>query len=138
MSQYQQLTAHIVAMNRKVTTLVENIAESGSACLITMVQGNVLAIGVGHWVIASQTGLVAGAASVAALSVAKTENRWAIAGILGVVTAIVDYFIHPSMIGDNLTEALITGTGAAALSLIIHELVVRYRRRTASAGEAAG
>lgn len=137
-SQYQQLAAHTVAMNRKVSTLVENIAESGSACLITMVQGNVLAIGIGHWVVASQTGLVAGATSVAALAVANTDNRWAIAGILGAVTAIVDYFIHPSMIGDNLTEALITGTGAAALSLIVHELVVRYRRWKASAREAAG
>lgn len=125
-------------MNRKVSTLVENIAESGSACLITMVQGNVLAIGIGHWVVASQTGLFAGAASVAALALAKTDNRWAVSGILGVVTAVVDYFVHPGMIGGAATEAIITGAGAAALSLIIHELVSRIRRLRASAPESIG
>ena len=125
----------IVATNRKLSTLVENIAESGSACLITMVQGNVLAIGISHWVIASQTGLVAGAASAAALALAKTDNRWAVAGILGVVTAVVDYFIHPGMIGGAATEAIITGAGAAALSLVVHVLVSRIRRRRASARE---
>lgn len=128
----------IVATNRKVSTLVENIAESGSACLITMVQGNVLAIGISHWVIASQTGLVAGAASAAALALAKTDNRWAVAGILGVVTAVVDYFIHPGMIGGAATEAIITGAGAAALSLVVRVLVSRIRRRRASARESTG
>jgi hypothetical protein len=116
-------------MNKKVTTLAENIAESGAACLITMVQGNVLAVGISHWVIASQTGLVAGAASVAALTVAKTDNRWAVAGILGMVTAVVDYFIHPGMIGSAATEAMITGAAAAGLSLVVHELVTSIRRR---------
>lgn len=119
----------IIAMNRKVSTLLENIAESGSACLITMVQGNVLAIGISHWIVASQTGLFAGAASVGALALAKTDNRWAVAGILGGVTAIVDYFVHPGMIGGAATEAIITGAGAAALSLIVHQLVSRARRR---------
>jgi len=118
-------------MKKPVSTLAENIAESGAACLITMAQGNILAVGVSHWVIASQTGLVAGAASVAALTVAKTDNRWAVAGILGAVTAIVDYFIHPGMIGSAVTEALITGAAAACLSLAVHALVSRFRRQRA-------
>ena len=51
------------------------------------------------------------------------------AGILGTVTAVVDYFIHPGMIGSAATEAMITGAAAAGLSLVVHELVTRIRRR---------
>ena len=120
-------------MRKRLGTFAENIAESGAACLITMVQGNVLAMGVSHWVIASQTGLAAGAAAVAALSVANTENRWAVAGILGLATAVVDYFVHPGMFGAAATEAIVTGLAAAALSLVTHSLVSRFRRRKALA-----
>ena len=125
-------------MNRKVSTLAENIAEAGSACLLTMVQGNLLAVGVSHWLIASQTGLVAGAASAAALALIKNDNRWAAAGILGLVTAVVDYFVHPGTIGGAATEAIITGAGAAALSLVVHETISLVRRRRASARDSIG
>lgn len=114
-------------MKKQLGTFAENIAESGAACLITMAQGNVLAVGLSHWVIASQTGLLAGAASVAALSVTRTENRWVIAGVLGIVTAVVDYFMHPGLFGSAATEAIVTGLAAAALSLVAHAAVTRLR-----------
>lgn len=114
-------------MKKQLGTFAENIAESGAACLITMTQGNILAVGVSHWVIASQTGLFAGAASVAALSLTRTENRWVIAGVLGVVTAVVDYFMHPGMFGAAATEAIVTGFAAGALSLAAHAAVTRLR-----------
>ena len=124
-------------MKKKITPFVENIAESGAACLFTMVQGNILALGISHWIIASQTGLVAGTAAAAAITLAKTDNRWILAGILGVSTAIVDYFIHPGMIGEAAaTEAIITGFGAAMLSYAAGSLVVWYRARKAAASQA--
>ncbi len=120
-------------MKNKVTPFIENIAESGAACLLTMVQGNVLALGLSHWIIASQTGLVAGTAAATALTVAKTENRWIVAGALGLATGVVDYFIHPGMIGSAATEAIITGFGAAVLSLATGAAIRAYQARKATA-----
>ena len=123
-------------MKKKITPFIENIAESGAACLFTMVQGNILALGLSHWMIASQTGLVAGTAAATAVTLAKTENRWILAGILGVSTAIVDYFIHPGMIGESAaTEALVTGLGAAVLSYAVGSAMLWYRRRKAASRE---
>ena len=120
-------------MKNKVTPFVENIAESGAACLVTMVQGNLLALGLSHWLIASQTGLLAGTAAATAMTVTKTNNRWIIAGLLGVSTGVVDYFVHPGMIGSAATEAIITGGGAAVLSLGTGAAISAYRSRKARA-----
>ena len=104
--------------SRKFAAFAENASEATVACLVTMVQGNVLALGLSHWIIASQTGITAGAITALALMVWKTGKRWMIALLLGVVTAIVDYHMHPGMIGPVFLEAVITGAGAAALSFI--------------------
>lgn len=118
-------------INKKLGTVLENVAESGAACLVTMVQGNVLALGLSHWLIASQTGLVAGTAAAAALTLARTDNRWIVAALLGVTTALVDYFMHPGSFGWAATEAMVTGAGAAALSLAVGAIL---RRRAARRG----
>ena len=124
-------------MKKKVAPFIENIAESGAACLVTMVQGNLLALGLSHWIIASQTGLVAGTAAATAITLAKTDNRWVLAGILGLSTAIVDYFVHPGMIGEAAaTEAIVTGLGAAVLSYTLGTMVIKigqWRGNTAAA-----
>jgi len=114
-------------MKKKITPFLENIGEATTACLITMVQGNVLALGLTHWIIASQTGLIAGSLASVALIVSHTANRWVIAATLGIITAIVDYFIHPGMIDPVFLEAVITGIGAALLSYVIGT-ILRYRR----------
>lgn len=121
-------------MKNKVTPLVENIAESGAACLVTMVQGNLLALGLSHWLIASQTGIVAGTAATAAIVVAKTDKRWVMAVVLGIATAIVDYVVHPGMFGPIALEAIVTGVGAAVLSLAAGAIVRAVRARKALAG----
>ncbi|MDJ0712132.1 MAG: hypothetical protein QNJ14_17205 [Woeseiaceae bacterium] len=121
-------------MHKKVAPFLENIAESGAACLVTMVQGNLLLLGLSHWITASQTGLVAGTAAATAITLAKTDNRLALAGILGAATAIVDYFVHPGMIGDGAaTEAIVTGLGAAVLSYAAGTILIAIRRRRAAA-----
>ena len=126
-----------MSAKNKVTPFIENIAESGAACLITMVQGNLLLLGLSHWITASQTGLVAGTAAATAITLAKTQNRLALAGILGLSTAIVDYFVHPGMIGDAaVTEAIITGFGAAVLSYAASSLVSWYRARKSATAPA--
>ncbi len=51
-------------MKKKLAPYFEYFAESSTACLVTMVQGNILALGLSHLIIASQTGIVAGAIAI--------------------------------------------------------------------------
>lgn len=116
-------------MNRKITPFLENIGEATAACLITMAQGNFLAFTLTHWMIASQTGLIAGGVASVTLMLAGTNNRWVIAIVLGVATAVVDLFVHPGMSGTAATEAIVTGVGAAGLSYLVGSLWHYFRRR---------
>ena len=119
-------------MKKKLAPYLENIAESGAACLVTMVQGNIFLLALTHWATAAQTGLLAGTAAATAITLAKTENRLILAGILGATTAIVDYFVHPGMIGEHhFIEAIVTGVGAAVLSYTISTIIAIYRERAA-------
>ena len=118
----------------KLVPFVENISESAAACLFTMVQGNVLALGLSHWLIASQTGLVAGLLTGVALMVTHSTRRWVIALILGVITAAVDYVVHPGMFGPQALEAIVTGLGAAVLSLFVSWVLDWRRARAAISG----
>lgn len=114
----------------RLAPFVENIAESTTACLVTMVQGNLLALTVGHWMIASRTGVIAGALASAAILVARTNKRWVVSAALGGVTAVVDYFVHPGQFGPAAMEAVVTGLGAAVLSYVVGALVRRIRARS--------
>lgn len=117
-------------MTRRWIPFVENIAESATACLVTMVQGNFLALSTTHWIIASRTGLIAGAIASAAVLALRTRRRWAVAGVLGVLTAVVDYFVHPGGFGPAAAEAIVTGAGAATLSLVFGAALRKSRQRT--------
>jgi hypothetical protein len=120
-------------MKRRITPVLENVAEATTACLITMAQGNVLAFTVSHWIIASQTGIVAGLLASAAVMLSHTDNRRVIAAILGLATAVVDYAVHPGMFGPVFAEAIATGVGAAALSYIAGTALKRFRTGSAAA-----
>lgn len=115
-------------MNKKVSPFIENISEATVACLITMVQGNVLALGASHLIIASQTGVTAGAVTAITVLLAKTHKRWIVALTLGVTTTVVDYFMHPGMFGSVFTEAIVTGAGAALLSYVASTLIGAMRK----------
>lgn len=121
-------------MKAKLTPIVENVAESTAACLVTMVQGNLLAVGLSHWIIASQTGVVAGAITSVALIATQTDKRWIVALLLGTVTAVVDFLMHPGGFGPVFIEALVTGAGAALLSWIVGS-IYRYLRAGRTAAE---
>ena len=109
-------------MKRRLALLVENVTEAGLACLLAMVQGNVIALTASHWVIASRTGVVAGLVASAALLVIRRLSRWVIAGVLALVTAVVDYFSHPAQFGPFATEAVVTGLAAGGLSLLVAKI----------------
>lgn len=122
-------------MKKKIVPFVENIGEATTACLVTMVQGNVLALTLTHWAIASQTGIVAGLVASAALLMTRTNRRWLIAAVLGIATAGVDYFMHPGMFGSAVTEAIVTGIGAAVLSYVVGLLIRFWKARRTSPAE---
>lgn len=119
-------------MNRKIAPFIEYVAESTTACLVTMVQGNLLAIGVSHLLIASQTGVIAGVATSVGILVARTGKRWIISLVLGVITGVVDFIVHPGMFGSVATEALVTGMGAAVLSYLVGTAIRVVRAQTAA------
>ena len=116
--------------NGKIATLAEGIAESTTACLVMMVQGNVLAITLGHLAIASETGIIAGAVASIVVLTARTRTRWIISAVLGVATAVVDYFVHPGQFGPVFAEALATGLGAGLLSFLLGTAMHRIRARS--------
>jgi len=105
--------------SKQVRPYIENISGATTACLFTMVQGNVLAIGLSHLYIAAQTGIFAGILAATVILFAKLKNRKLVSLLLAVVTAIVDYFVHPGMFGSVATEAIVTGAAAGLLSYII-------------------
>jgi len=101
----------------KLLPYLENVTEAGCACLITMVQGDLLTLGIAHWIIASQTGLIAGAIAGTTIIAAKLRKQWVISLMLGFTTATVDFYVHPgSFSAMAIAEAVVTGVGAALLS----------------------
>ena len=115
-------------MRKKAAPLIECVSESAAACLVTMVQGNLLVLTASHLLIASQTGLIAGTIAAVGILFAKTRNRWLIAVGLGVTTGIVDFYVHPGMFGSVATEAIVTGLAAAILSYLVGT-AIRYFRK---------
>ena len=114
-------------LRQKIEPFIENIGEATAACLITMVQGNLLALTLDHWITASQTGVIAGALTAAAILASKIKQRWIVSSVLGIITAVVDFIIHPGKFGPIFLEAMVTGAGAACLCFLVGLLMDRLR-----------
>ena len=114
-------------MSKKAAPLIEYVSESAAACLVTMVQGNLLAVTASHLLVASQTGLIAGTITAIGIFIAKTRNRWLISAGLGVTTGVVDFYVHPGMFGSLVTEAFVTGLAAAMLSYLVGAAIQYFR-----------
>ena len=117
---------------KKLIPFVEYATESTTACLVTMVQGNILAMTASHLLIASQTGIIAGSVASVAILAARTRTRWIISVTLGLATAAVDFFVHPGMFGPVFMEALVTGVAAALISFLVGTVVQRLREKRAA------
>ena len=113
----------------RVAPYLENVTESGTACLLAMVQGNVFALTAAHWVIASRTGVLSGTIATAALAATRHRNPKAVALVLGAATVVADYLSHPSHFGGRVAEALVTGVVAGALAALVGSVRKSVRRR---------
>ena len=116
-------------MNKKAAPFIEYFSESTVACLVTMAQGNLLAMTVSHLVIASQTGVIAAAIATVGILLTNTRKRWLISAVLGVTTAIVDFYVHPGMFGSAATEAIVTGLAAGVLSYLAGTALRYFKAR---------
>jgi hypothetical protein len=108
--------------------------ESTCACAVVMVQGQLLLLTATHWLIAAQTGLIAGAISTTLLTIGRAPRPWVLSVVLGVATFIADFMIHSGELVDVLTEALVTGVGAAVLAYAITHALRWLRRRVFTRG----
>ena len=119
-------------MKNRYVPYLERTCEAGMACMLTMVQGNLLALTLTHWLIASQTGLVAGAIASTTVIAARLRRPWLISLTLGVVTIPVDAFVHPGKFEmGGISEAIVTGVGAFVLSFTAGAALRALARRKA-------
>ena len=113
---------------KRSRSLGEGVSESSTACLLAMVQGNILVLTIGHLGIALLTGFIAGTLAFVVTVMARINNPWTIALVLGVSTTTIDYMIHPSSFGGIATEAIITGIIAGLLSYVV-TIWLRFRNK---------
>ena len=122
--------------DKKAFFYLESFSEATTACLIAMVQGNIFALGLSHLLIASQTGLVAGVLATSTILIARIQSKWIISLVLGVITTIADYLVHPGMMFEwALGEALATGVCAGVLSYAVGKLLEYLKKRNAKRDE---
>lgn len=96
--------------------------ETGAACLLLMVQGQLAQATVGHFLIASETGILT---VFPLLGITLTRharhfaNRWVSAVFVAVCSFFADALIHRSHYPGVYTEAALTAAGAFVLSIVI-------------------
>ena len=96
--------------------------EATPACLLVMVQGNIWLATIGHLQKAVETGFITG---VGVLISSLFTHRWfsnkyVVASITGGMCFIADLLIHPTHFGSYTTEAIVTGTFVAVISLAVN------------------
>jgi hypothetical protein len=105
---------------QKIKIFLTPFCEATPACLLVMVQGNIWLATVGHLQKAVETGFITGA-GVLILSLFTHQwfsNKYLVAGITGGICFIADLLIHPTHFGGFTTEAIVTGTFTAIISLV--------------------
>jgi len=97
-------------------------AETGAACLLLMLQGQLAGATLGHFLLASKTGVLT---VFPLLGITWTKHakylahRWTSAVLVGTCAFFADAVIHGSHYRGKFTEAALTGLAAFALSVII-------------------
>jgi len=95
--------------------------ETGAACLFLMVQGQLGQATLGHFLTASETGVLT---VFPLLGITLTRharhftNRWLSAAFVAICAFFADALIHRSHYSGEYTEAALTALGAFALSVI--------------------
>ena len=110
---------------QKFDIFIRRLSEATPSCLMLMVQGNVLALTIPHWIKALQVGGLTGLLAVIVSFSERKElqdNKFVIAGLTGFLTTVADFVLHPSHFGGQSTEAIVTGIGAGLLCLALSNI----------------
>ena len=103
----------------KTKVWMQKASESGTACAIAMVGGDLTVFSIKHALVAAKTGSIAATVYVISAHLFGVQNRFAQAWLIGMVTMCVDMVVHESHYGAHYTEALYTGLGAGFIALIL-------------------
>ncbi|MBT8603763.1 hypothetical protein G6662_04100 [Polynucleobacter paneuropaeus] len=109
-------------LKESVKMFITPFCEATPACLLVMVQGNIWIATIGHFQKAVETGFITG---IGVLILSLFTHRWfsnkyVVAGITGGMCFIADLLIHPTHFGSYTTEAIVTGTFTAIISLVLN------------------
>jgi hypothetical protein len=113
----------------KIKEITEKWTSAGAACLLTMVQGNVFALNLPHWITAAKTATGATIIYLVCLYLPKVKEwlktRLGGAVLIGLATFFADLGMHPTHFGYWWTEALVTAIGATVVSFVLHKQLVK-------------
>lgn len=87
--------------------------------MIFMVQGNFAAITFGHCITAFKVASSSTLAYAAVHLLQDNDPAWLNILVMGAITAVFDFQIHPTHFGPVWAEAVATGAGTAALGAIV-------------------
>ena len=96
----------------------EKLVEAMTACGLMMVQGDLSVFTINHFGKALEVGLLTAVAYFAALHL-EIKNKWAPIWLTGVLTAGMDFVVHPAMFPY---ESLATGAGAMMIAIIYDKI----------------
>ena len=109
----------------KVKDVTSKWTAAGSVCLLTMVQGNVFAIDVNHWITASKTATGATVIYLVCAYLPKVgkwlEGRLGGSILMGVATFFADLGVHPTHFGLPHMEAVTTALGTTVVSFLLYK-----------------
>lgn len=104
-------------MKDKLKLFGQKFFEAWSACSLVMVQGDLTALSLKHFLIAAKTGSLTGIAFVL-ISLVGVKNKYAPIWLTGILTSIADILVHPTHFGPHWAEALTTGIVAAVFAYL--------------------
>jgi len=108
-------------LNHKINLGIHKFSLAWIACMICMIQGDLSVISLDHAITASKTGSLAAIAFVAC-SFLPFKSDLAAYWLVGVLTALADFIVHPTHFGPEWAEAALTGA-VAVFIMVVSEAV---------------
>ena len=105
---------------------VERAGEVWLSCMLFMVQGDISKITGNHALTALKVSVGVVVTYVIAKKILKVKRFWKTIGLLALITAIVDYLVHPTHFGEAWSEAVLTGIGASSFATLGHYIANRH------------
>ena len=105
---------------------IERAGEVWLSCMLFMIQGDVSKITGDHALTALKVSLGVITTYIVAKKILRVNRCWKTIVLLAVITAVVDYLVHPSHFGEAWSEAVLTGLGASGFATVGHYIANRH------------